>query len=290
MMRIAVVASVVAAAVFGGVVWAADGAAAITVSAAPSFGASMVGYLGVTTHQADATLDSHIKLPEGVGVVVDFVAPGSPAFGKLQRFDVLHKLNDQILVNHEQLVVLLRMMKPGTEVVLSVVREAKPMEVKVVLGAKAAETGVREMRTPGAPVNAPAAAWGENPQGLTFNLGALTAGGSATAAGGTAPAQQKVQFQVTGGDASVRNSVIVEGGTVINMTQDAKGGKYLSAKTQDGKVIFEGPVNTDEDRAKVPADIRGKMDRLEANRLEIKFGEEPAEEQEQAAPNKANDL
>ena len=53
-------------------------------------------------------------LPDGVGLVVQAVVPGSPAArAGLHCFDVLHKLNDQILINNPQFRVLLRTFKPG---------------------------------------------------------------------------------------------------------------------------------------------------------------------------------
>ena len=40
-------------------------------------------------------------------------------------------------------------------------------------------------------------------------------------------------------------------------------GKHLTAKDKEGKVLFDGPINTDEERAKVPAEIKAKLDKLE---------------------------
>ncbi len=40
-------------------------------------------------------------------------------------------------------------------------------------------------------------------------------------------------------------------------------GKHLIAKDKEGKVLFDGPINTDEERVKVPAEIKAKLDKLE---------------------------
>jgi hypothetical protein len=69
-----------------------------------------------------------------VGLVVDELVPDSPAAkAGLKEYDVLQKLDDQLLVNPEQLATLVRMHKSGEEITLTVIREGKPTEVKVTL-------------------------------------------------------------------------------------------------------------------------------------------------------------
>src|SRR3989442_468480 len=47
-------------------------------------------YLGISTVSADATLRTQLKLPEGVGLVVNYVAPDGPAHqAGIQLHDVL---------------------------------------------------------------------------------------------------------------------------------------------------------------------------------------------------------
>ena len=92
-------------------------------------------YLGIATAPATPVLRKHLKLPEGVGLVVDFVEPGSPAaVAGIQPHDVAHRLNDQILVNPQQLAVLVRTFEPGTAVTLRVFRGGKPIDGRVTLG------------------------------------------------------------------------------------------------------------------------------------------------------------
>jgi hypothetical protein len=91
-------------------------------------------YLGIATTPAPPVLRKHLKLPDGVGLVVDFVEPGSPAAeAGVQRDDCATKLNDQLLVNSDQLAVLVRTFDPGTEVTLTVYRSGKPRALPVTL-------------------------------------------------------------------------------------------------------------------------------------------------------------
>ena len=91
-------------------------------------------YLGVSGSRLTPVLRSQLSLPVGVGLVVNLVDGESPAAkAGLKQYDVLHKLNNQILVNLEQLAVLVRTFKPGNEVTLTVIRQAKPTQLKAKL-------------------------------------------------------------------------------------------------------------------------------------------------------------
>ena len=95
-----------------------------------------VAYLGVGTSPVDETLARQLKLPEGVGLVVDYVDPEGPSARALQSHDVLSRLDDQILVSHEQLAVLVHAAKPGQEVRVTLVREGLESTATVKLGEK----------------------------------------------------------------------------------------------------------------------------------------------------------
>ncbi len=96
--------------------------------------ARKVTYLGVATSPADETVGRQLNLPEGVGLVVNYVEPKGPAKDALRKHDVLHKLGDQILINPPQLAVLIRMHKAGETASLTVIRGGKSQAVDVTLG------------------------------------------------------------------------------------------------------------------------------------------------------------
>ncbi len=106
----------------------------ISRAADPGAGAQKRGaFLGVATSPVTEAMGAQLGLPEGVGLVVVFVSPDSPASKALRKHDVLHKLGDQILTDQRQLAVLVRMRKPDDEVSISILRTGRSMEVKVVL-------------------------------------------------------------------------------------------------------------------------------------------------------------
>lgn len=100
------------------------------VSRAPSV------WLGLTVAKPDESITAHVPaLPQGMGFVVKSIEDGGPAQAAgLLAFDILWKLGDQMLVNESQLATLLRLSKPGDQVVLSGFRGGKPLEVKLKLG------------------------------------------------------------------------------------------------------------------------------------------------------------
>ena len=83
-------------------------------------------YLGVSASPVPAALREQLKLQKGLGMVVDFVEPASPAEAAgIQKFDILQKLNDQLLVDAYQLAVLVRTCKAGDDIQLTVIHQGQ---------------------------------------------------------------------------------------------------------------------------------------------------------------------
>jgi membrane-associated protease RseP (regulator of RpoE activity) len=93
-----------------------------------------VAYLGVQVGKADETLREQLKLSGGVGLTVREVVAKSPAEeAGLKQYDILEKLDDQLLFNGEQLAGLVRSHKPGDKVALSIIRQGQPQKLEVTL-------------------------------------------------------------------------------------------------------------------------------------------------------------
>ncbi len=93
-------------------------------------------WLGLHVAKPDETTTSHLPLlPPGVGFVIDRLDEDGPAArAGLQKFDVLWKYRDQMLINEAQLATLLRHAKPGEKVELSAFRKGKPVTATLTLG------------------------------------------------------------------------------------------------------------------------------------------------------------
>jgi membrane-associated protease RseP (regulator of RpoE activity) len=91
-------------------------------------------FLGIATRPVAEELRAQFKLPEGTALLIDGVEDDSPAAkAGIKKFDILTKLDDQLIVNPEQLAVLIRMHKASDEVKLSVIHEAAATTVPVTL-------------------------------------------------------------------------------------------------------------------------------------------------------------
>ena len=93
-------------------------------------------WLGLRVEKPDETVTAHVpSLPPGIGFLVKSIDEGGPAQSAgLKELDLLWKIGDQLLVNEAQLATLLRLSKPGDDVVLAGFRGGKPLEVKLKLG------------------------------------------------------------------------------------------------------------------------------------------------------------
>ena len=98
---------------------------------------SKVAFLGVVATKLSPVVSSQLGLPANLYLSVAMVSPDGPSEkAGLMQHDVLKKLDDQILVNPEQLVELVRSKKVGQEISLSILRVGEEKTLKVVLGAK----------------------------------------------------------------------------------------------------------------------------------------------------------
>ncbi len=93
-------------------------------------------YMGLGVEIPGDTLRSQLNLPEGTGLVINWIDDAGPAKGILHQHDVLQKLEDQLLVNGEQLVTLVRLHKPGETIPLTILRESRPLTITLKLAEK----------------------------------------------------------------------------------------------------------------------------------------------------------
>src|SRR5437870_12904700 len=94
-------------------------------------------YLGVETSQVPDVVSEQLGLAKGLGLVVDYVEPNSPAASAgVQQNDILKMLNDQILIEPSQLRRLLQTFPEGTEVTLTILRKGKEQRITAKLAKK----------------------------------------------------------------------------------------------------------------------------------------------------------
>jgi hypothetical protein len=92
-------------------------------------------YLGIYTSALEIEVSHQLDLPRNLYLNIEKVEKGSPAANSgVQQFDILLRLDDQILVNPDQLKYLVRSKKPNDVVSLSLIRKGKSKTIELKLG------------------------------------------------------------------------------------------------------------------------------------------------------------
>ena len=94
-----------------------------------------VTYFGVHATPIAPALTAQLGLDDDVGLVIDFVERGGPAdMAGLKQYDVLLKLDDQILIGNKQFSALVKNRKAGDRVEIGYIRFGKKASLTVELG------------------------------------------------------------------------------------------------------------------------------------------------------------
>lgn len=213
-------------------------------------------FLGVTGSPVTAALSEQLKLPRGIGMLVDFVEPKSPADeAGVKQYDVIHKLDDQLIVNAHQLAVLVRIHKPGDEITLTLIHqgESKPAKAKLI----EKEVMALDDRTPW---GMPSGPW-EHAEGA--DVAYAPASFWRSAAAGLQGGSMVNPFPYDLVNINFQLQTADENGS-LTVTQD-KSGRRLLAKDKAGKTIFDGPIDTPEQRSALPPDLQEKLKRMPIN-------------------------
>ncbi len=93
------------------------------------------GYLGATVSPLDQDLAKQFKSPDTAGALIQDVTPGGPADkAGLKTGDIIRKMDGETIQDSGQLTAMVASMNPGTEVTFEILRDGKPMTLKVKLG------------------------------------------------------------------------------------------------------------------------------------------------------------
>jgi len=249
-----------------------------------------VTFLGVETSEVPRVLSEQMDLPRGFGVVVDYVVPNGPAAAAgLQASDIIRMLNDQQIVDPSQLGKLVRSFAEGTSVDLTLLRKGKEVKVSVKLGKKDVPVG-----------HGPFGFEQEwnfddlDKMKFDFKVPDMSAVREAVARAKDQAmrAQDEAQRAVRGlrivttDDGLTKSTRIDLGKATVTFSDDqgelkmesVNGVKMLTAKDAQGKVLYNGPIDTEEERATLPASVRQRFEKLERQELpKVPAAPEPPE-------------
>jgi serine protease Do len=264
-------------------------------------------FLGVETSQVPTVVSEQLGLSKGLGLVVEYVVPESPAAAAgIQQNDILKMLNDQILIEPSQLRKLLQTFSDGADITLTILRKGQEQKVSVKLTKKE-----RPQRHSWAPGDKHDGHWdfddtgdlGEQMQGLKEQLqeqlgaqrgmirGAVMKAHEAARRAREDARRAAHEIRILSKDNGTLKATRIDLGEAQIVFSDDKGEiklenvdgkKILTAKDPQGKLLFSGPVETKEDRDKIPADVRERYEKLQQNDLpEIAPGTDADEENEE---------
>ena len=250
-------------------------------------------FLGVETSQVPNVVSEQLGLTKGLGLVVDYVVPNSPAASAgVQQNDILKMLNDQILMEPTQLRKLLQTFSEGTEVTLTILRKGQEQKITVKLAKK--EMPQRHSMMPGGNHDMH---WdfdetgdlGDQMQELKEQLkeqlgdtqrgiirGAVIQAHEAARRARDDARRAAREIRILSNDNGTLKATKIDLGQAQIVFRDGKGEmklenangkKLLTVKDPQGKLLFSGPVESKEDLNKVPADIRDRYERLKQNDL-----------------------
>ena len=251
-----------------------------------------VTYLGVETAPVPRALAAHLGLPPEHGLAVNAVAENSPAAAVLKQHDVLVKFDDQVLVDSRQLSVLIRAKKPGDDVKLTFMRAGKEQTTTVKLGERElAFGGLRSIelgdgnafRFLGGPEGAVAIERLRELPGLARDEinDALRIIGRERGNWFASPRVHIFRRGEKGGSTILNlaegNFVLSDNEGTVEVVASA-GDRQLTVKDPAGKVLFQGPINNDEQREQLPDAIKERLKKIEISSFEFEAGEELQQE------------
>jgi hypothetical protein len=250
-------------------------------------------FLGVETSQVPDVLSEQLGLAKGLGLVVEYVVPNSPAASVgIQQNDILKMLNDQILIEPSQLRKLLQTFSEGTDVTLTILRKGQEQKITVKLTKK--EMPQRHSLMPGGNHDMH---WdfdetgdvGEQMQELKEQLkeqlgdaqrgiirGAVIQAHEAAKRAREDARRAAREIRILSNDNGTLKATKIDLGKAQIVFCDGKGEmklenvngkKLLTAKDPQGKLLFSGLIETKEDLDKVPVDVRERYERLKQNDL-----------------------
>ncbi len=248
-----------------------------------------VTFLGVETSEVPAVLCEQMNLPKGFGLVVDYVVPNGPAAAAgVQQNDILKMLNDQILMEPDQLGKLIRSFSDGTNVTLTILRKGAEQKLTVKLGKREVRRHGRRHAIHGFDNHFDFGDAGdfnfdmsdlrhqlESQKGIIRQAVERARAEAARAKDEALRAAREWRVRTTDPSGALHTTRIDLGKAQIVFSDDqgeikiesVDGKKMLTAKDPKGQLLFSGPIETEEERAKIPPAVRQRFEKLEDKEL-----------------------
>ena len=248
-----------------------------------------VTFLGVHATPVDPTVSAQLGLPQHMGLTIRYVVPDSPAEkAGLKPHDILRKMDDQILIHPFQLRVLVRAREEGDKVTYTILRKGEEMQVEVELVKKELAKFDKIGPWPHKPgiklmpfdlglngdmsfdLDLDLDYLGEDIEFLWQDAGRLSQNVEQIKRYVFDQASEAVDHVINSINGrrtilGMKNKEIIlhddEGAMQLTVSN---GEKHLKVTDNEGNTIFDGPINTVEEREQIPQSILPKLHKLES--------------------------
>ena len=245
-----------------------------------------LAYLGVYTSELKESVSHQLDLPPNLHLSVEQVAKGSPAHkAGIQQFDILLKLDDQILVNPDQLKYLVHAKNPTERVEMTLLRKGKKRKIAVVLGEielkDNPDQGPVSMNNrflkPGDRIDPDLFSrspdmnrfFDRHPRikiprifsdsNLFGNIERIDDG-----ALDDNPLYQPEDVQSFSSQSNKSQMLVTDDEGTLEWSEE-NGKKSLRVTNPVGKILFDGPIDTDEERESLPPSVARRLEKMEQN-------------------------
>ena len=265
---------------------------------APGAEAKKVPFIGVVTSPLGEAVRAQTTLPEDVGLSVDVVSPDSPAAkAGLKAHDILAKYDDQLLCAAVQLSALVKRTGTGNKATLIVLRGGKELPIEVTVGEHAAQAtfkveglniAVGQPGQPGGPRDVAGQPLAPEVIRLIEEMG-VKAGGvvfgeqygfAVPAPGVDAPVLPQSSAPNDTPQVQRNQRIVLVNPNVQSQSQsvsivanddgrvelrEVNGKRTVTILDKAGAQQYSGPLDTQEDREKIPAELRSRVEQAEAS-------------------------
>ncbi|MCU0795331.1 MAG: PDZ domain-containing protein [Akkermansiaceae bacterium] len=234
-------------------------------------------YLGVVLDPIPELLAGHLKLAAGEGILIADLAPGGPAAkAGLRANDVLVSIDGKPVGSVEAVREITETRKVGDKVKAGIIQDGERREIEVTLEAMPEMPG-------GAQGGGGVAGALELPEGMLDQLPERHADALRQALEDNMRELERLEMDPGRQEKMIerlrRQMGNQGGGLNFNMNfnstvrlLDEQGsvelrisdkGREASVFDKEGKVIWEGPYETDQDKAAVPDDVRARLEKID---------------------------
>lgn len=240
-------------------------------------------FLGVATAEVPGIVSDHLGIDAGTGVIISTVSPGSPAEkAGLSVNDIITAVDGNVITGPDHFSMTIGGSKVGDRIAMDLIHKGKPAKVEVTLIERPTEKDSGVMKQPfldGLPK-----AQADRLRGLLEEN--LRYFGDDNFEGMMQPGFEnnfrEMRDQLWRGldNESGDTSGFSQNSTIRLMDQEGSveikssdGSTSVTVRDTDNTIVWEGPWDSDEDKAAAPEGIRERIDRVGAGKgFNFRFG------------------